>query len=299
MINKKYKKGFTLVEVLVVVLIIGVLAAIAVPSYKWTVEKTRATQGITSLTQIAKAQYTYNAKSGNFSKNMLNLPLEMKDDDGSVATGDTFSDQYFDYKIFGDRFSSARATRNNGEYELSVDYSTGQVFCRPITHKICRDFGLPEGQNFVDTSNIQNWVLKDYILYIMDELSDMWDNTSCGNDLHCIQDKIDTLCTDNGEGTCLNNLKTNYVIGADGYKYYWQTWYASGKTQLVFEINDYAARPFFAMVFFNSAGVYLQGNRNHSAGILEELAAELGLEKQYNDNGDWVYYRLKGYNNNN
>ena len=147
--NSKKKKGFTLVEVLVVVLIVGILAAIAIPSYHFTIERSRATQGITSLTQIAKAQKTYSAKRGKYAESMIGLPLDMKDSDGSEATGAEFADQYFDYKIFGDEFERARATRNTGEYELSVDYGTGQIFCRPIEHKICQDLNLAEGEELI------------------------------------------------------------------------------------------------------------------------------------------------------
>ena len=49
---KRNKKGFTLVEILTVVLIVGVLSAVALPQYRRAVERSRATQALGGLKNL-------------------------------------------------------------------------------------------------------------------------------------------------------------------------------------------------------------------------------------------------------
>jgi len=53
---KRSEKGFTLIEIMIVVLIIGILLAIAVPNFMKARETARAKSCITNLKQIASAK---------------------------------------------------------------------------------------------------------------------------------------------------------------------------------------------------------------------------------------------------
>ncbi len=56
-------KGFTLIELMLVVAVVGILAAIAYPSYQAQVQKSRRADGLTTLMQIMQSQerfYTVN-----------------------------------------------------------------------------------------------------------------------------------------------------------------------------------------------------------------------------------------------
>lgn len=151
--KKKKKKGFTLIEMLVVVLIIGVLSAIAFPIYTRAVEKSRAANPMANLSAIAKAQNARMLATYHYTNDMNNLDISLIDESsGERATGGSFDTEYFTYRVYGDDRGVATATRKNAtgekQYELSVNYGTGQIFCRPMTNKTCIDLNLEEGQDY-------------------------------------------------------------------------------------------------------------------------------------------------------
>ena len=58
------RKGFTLVELAVVIVIIGVLAAFGVPRFLKSVERTKASEAFAYLAAVRSAQERYIAKEG-------------------------------------------------------------------------------------------------------------------------------------------------------------------------------------------------------------------------------------------
>lgn len=55
----KNESGFTLVELLVVVLIVGILAAVALPQYSTAVEKSRSTEALSLMNAVAESAKRY------------------------------------------------------------------------------------------------------------------------------------------------------------------------------------------------------------------------------------------------
>lgn len=65
------EKGFTLVEILIVVAVVGILAAIAVPSYRYVLDRARRTSSMAALDIVRKDMELYLLDNGSY-------PLKIK-----------------------------------------------------------------------------------------------------------------------------------------------------------------------------------------------------------------------------
>ena len=64
--KKEQSQGFTLIELMVVVIIVGVLSAVAVPNYLGQIGKARETEAKTNLGTIARAQQAHHYEYQEF-----------------------------------------------------------------------------------------------------------------------------------------------------------------------------------------------------------------------------------------
>jgi prepilin-type N-terminal cleavage/methylation domain-containing protein len=69
------RKGFTLVELAVVIVIIGVLAAFGVPRFLKSVERSKAAEAFQYLAAVRSAQERYIAKEGVYTTDLTQLDI--------------------------------------------------------------------------------------------------------------------------------------------------------------------------------------------------------------------------------
>ncbi len=68
--------GFTLLELMVTLVIVSILAAIAVPYYDNFTRKSRRTEGINALVQVAALQERWFTENGTYTSDLSELGLE-------------------------------------------------------------------------------------------------------------------------------------------------------------------------------------------------------------------------------
>jgi prepilin-type N-terminal cleavage/methylation domain-containing protein len=89
--RSKTRKGFTLVELAVVIVIIGVLAAFGVPRFLKSVERSKAAEAFSYLSAVRSSQERYLAQYGQYCTDLTQLDIQFPSPAyftiGTVAAG--------------------------------------------------------------------------------------------------------------------------------------------------------------------------------------------------------------------
>ena len=181
--NKKNKKGFTLLEMLVVVLIIGILAGIALPQYQMAVTKSKVASILPimrrwkdALTEY-KLRHGYYCEDGEDSPNGSDLGVNWPSDwkytwDESKSCGDNYicSNDYwsqcFANEEHGGEVFCEHYVNNSDSFRIYMHQSDdpnyenlrGKMTCEADgteAHKVCKALG----------GKLANGETRKYILY--------------------------------------------------------------------------------------------------------------------------------------
>ena len=159
---KKTKTGFTLIEMLVVVLIIGILAAIAVPQYQKAVAKSKASQLLTAVKSLYDAQKAYYLQNGQYAETLkeLDITYPYADQDNHIFyikedTKCEFTGTYLYCSMSNPNIAFAKYLKTDklACYAYKSDNYKGDQLCQTLT-------GTNTWENWCSSTNICHTYVK-------------------------------------------------------------------------------------------------------------------------------------------
>ena len=217
-ISRRYIGGFTLVEILVVVLIIGILSAVAVPMYQGAVDKTHFSTMLSPTRTLKEAQEAVRMATGNYTTDTADLDVDLSQEALSYQIKTTANGDEFNVILAtNDKLPNVRLARYLDENLLLQ----GQLHCEAKigddrANKLCGPLLI--GQEIKATGD-------GYMAYLLDEEIDQPTCDYAGKSFStsktkCYKDNA-TRCDALGMGTigetsCGYQNANNKTIEAEG-----------------------------------------------------------------------------------
>lgn len=167
------KQGFTLTELLITVVIVGILVSISLPMYTRTIERSRATEAMAAIKSMNDSIYAFFIERESCPTRFSQLAITVEDVNSAESADNVIETKFFRFNLAGSPVpvpgtdcNGILATRIHGgnyQYQIWNPYTRGTtgnslaLQCAPTegisdsdsekSRSICESLGLYRGEN--------------------------------------------------------------------------------------------------------------------------------------------------------
>jgi type IV pilus assembly protein PilE len=151
------QRAFTLIELMIVVAIIGILAAIAIPSYQEYVRKSRRTDATVAMSKIQQAQEKWRANNSSYSVDITSTGLNVS----TLSTATTATSESSTSTLGGDGYYTINISSNTATGYILTATSTGQQAsdsnCKKLILTVNYGNATPTSKNSSGAASTNCW----------------------------------------------------------------------------------------------------------------------------------------------